>query len=473
MSDSQSGPAGKLENPADVKRKQLFLLAIVGIGVLLAAFFTTLFSDGDEKVAKSKKKESVSKTTIATAASKVDPRDVWIGTAGSQIATLEKDKQGLEDRIRRLEDKEKREERPGATAAAGYMPSPMAPPPMAPPPVALPALAPPPSLGSTAAQPAVGAGQLARPDLQVPMALPSPIATTVVAAPQAAPSPDAGQPPQRAGDSQGAPAAAAISGAGTVKPAAPGTSADKDLTRENYIPAGAFFRAVLLSGLDAPTGGQVQANPHPVLLRLLDNAVLPNQFRAQVKECFIVAAGYGDMSSERAYLRTESLSCVNKRGQVIDVAINGWAIGDDGKAGIRGQLVSKQGRALANAVLSGVLSGIGSAIRESSVNTQVGGFSGTVVQTPKPGQEFRAGMGEGVSKGVDRLTDYYVKLAERMFPVVEVDAGRVVDIALSKGMSLKGLFKQDAPVVQAGDDLAALEQRQRLRKSSLLEPEDR
>lgn len=200
----------------------------------------------------------------------------------------------------------------------------------------------------------------------------------------------------------------------------------------------------MLSGLDAPTGGQVQANPHPVLLRLVDNAILPNRFRAQVSECFVVAAGYGDMSSERAYLRTESLSCVNRKGQVIDVPINGWAIGDDGKAGIRGRVVSKQGQAIANAIMSGVLGGLGSAIRESSVTTQSGGYPGTVVQTPKPGKEFRAGVGAGISKGLDRLTEYYIDLAERIFPVIEVDAGRVVDVALNKGMSLKGLYKGDA-----------------------------
>ena len=49
-----------------------------------------------------------------------------------------------------------------------------------------------------------------------------------------------------------------------------------------YIPSGTFARALLLGGLDAPTGGQAQRNPQPVLLRLMDNAVLPNQFRSKV-----------------------------------------------------------------------------------------------------------------------------------------------------------------------------------------------
>lgn len=473
MSDSQLGPAGKLENAADVKKKQLFLLAVVVIGVVLATFFTSLFSDSSDARPRPKKNEAVIKTSIATAGSKVDPREVWIGTAGNQIATLEREKQALEDRIRRLEEKSE-EAKASAGAAANYMP-PLPPLPPPPAPMAIPAAMPPglPPMGVS--EPIRGAGQTsdahggtqgAPGQMNVAPAEPGNlIATTVVGAASTPPASQGADSQQRAGNDR------------NVKPAttpvsATATPPEKDLTREDYVPAGSFFRAVMLSGLDAPTGGQVQANPHPVLMRLVDNAVLPNQFRAQVKECFVVAAGYGDMSSERAYLRTESLSCVNKKGQVIDVPINGWAIGDDGKAGIRGRVVSKQGQALANAIGAGVLSGIGSAIRESSVNTTIGGFSGNVVQTPRPGHEFRAGFGEGVSKGLDKLTDYYIKLAERMFPVVEVDAGRVVDIALSKGMSLKGLFKQEGINPTAADnDASALALRRRTQHESLRDTE--
>ena len=69
------------------------------------------------------------------------------------------------------------------------------------------------------------------------------------------------------------------------------------------------------------------------LMRLMDNAVLPNQFRSKVKECFVVGAGYGDVSSERAYIRTESLSCITRDGTAIDVPIKGYVAGEDGKAG--------------------------------------------------------------------------------------------------------------------------------------------
>ena len=203
-----------------------------------------------------------------------------------------------------------------------------------------------------------------------------------------------------------------------------------------YIPSGAFTRAILLGGLDAPTGGQSQRNPQPVLLRLVDNAVLPNHFRSRIKECFVVGAGFGDVSSERAYIRTESLSCVTREGTAIDVPIKGYVAGEDGKAGMRGRLVSKQGQLLANALLAGVASGIGQAFQQSSTTMSVSPLGAT--STVDPGKQFEAGFGTGVGKALDRLAQYYISLAEKVFPVIEIDAGRTVDVVITQGISLQG-----------------------------------
>ena len=202
----------------------------------------------------------------------------------------------------------------------------------------------------------------------------------------------------------------------------------------SYVPSGSFFRAALLGGLDAPTGGQAQSNPHPVLMRAQDNAFLPNRYRFKVKECFALGASYGDISAERAYIRLESMSCVRHNGKAIDVPVKGYVVGEDGKAGMRGRLVSKQGQVLANALLAGIGAGIGQAFQQSAttVSTNPLGSVGTL----DPGKQFQAGVGNGVGKALDRLSQYYITLAEKMFPIIEVDAGRTVDVVFTKGFSL-------------------------------------
>lgn len=207
----------------------------------------------------------------------------------------------------------------------------------------------------------------------------------------------------------------------------------EDIT--NYIPAGSFARVTLLGGMDAPTGGQAQSTPQPVLFRADGNAILPNKFKFQVKECLGVGAGYGDIASERAYIRAESLSCVLENGETVDVEIKGYIAGEDGKTGMRGRLVSKQGQMLANALMAGIGSGIGQAFQQGATTQSISALGTT--QTVSNGQAFQAGASAGVGKAFDRLANYYISLAEKTFPVIEIDAGRTVDLVLTKGVSFR------------------------------------
>jgi conjugal transfer pilus assembly protein TraB len=228
-----------------------------------------------------------------------------------------------------------------------------------------------------------------------------------------------------------APQRSGVSGApGTAAPPSPPSPA-RAATIATYLPV-SFTHAVLLGGLDAPTGGQAQTNPQPVLLRLADHAFLPNRFRSAVKECFVIGAGYGDISAERAYIRTENLSCVRDDGRTLEVKIHGSIFGEDGKVGVRGRLVTKQGQILANALIAGVVSGIGQAFQASATTTAISPLG--AVSTIASGKELEAGLSTGVGRAMDRLAQYYISLAEKTFPVIEVDAGRNVDVVLTQGV---------------------------------------
>jgi conjugal transfer pilus assembly protein TraB len=218
--------------------------------------------------------------------------------------------------------------------------------------------------------------------------------------------------------------------------AKPTTPAQQD-TNAGYVPAGSFVRVALLGGLDAPTGGQAQTNPHPILMRTQDNAFLPNRYRFEIKECFILASSYGDISSERAFGRLENLSCVRRDGRAVDIPVKGYVVGEDGKAGMRGRLISKQGQVLANALLAGIGSGIGQAFQNSSSTQSISPLGTT--STVNQGQQLQNGISSGVGKALDRLSKYYIDLAEKLFPVIEIDAGRTVEVVFTKGFSMDDL----------------------------------
>ena len=222
-------------------------------------------------------------------------------------------------------------------------------------------------------------------------------------------------------------------------------SASSAKTGGAYLPIG-FMRAVILGGLDAPTGGQASSPGAsvPVFLEVTDLASLPNGFKANVKRCYIVATGWGDVSSERAYLRTTAISCINKQGQTIESPIVGHVFGEDGKNGVRGRLLSKQGQILANALMSGVASGIGQAFAGSASTISVSPLGATQTQGTAPKDILNSSLGLGAGKAMDRLANYYITLAEKTFPVIEVDAGRFVDVAIMQGAVL------DAPLDPVG-----------------------
>ena len=250
--------------------------------------------------------------------------------------------------------------------------------------------------------------------------------------------------PGKPGAPQPAGASASSQGAmSTAKGQAPSQMREAG---KSYLPIG-IVKARLLGGLDAPTQGAAQSSPLPIFLRLEDLAWLPNHWRANVKDCLVTAAGYGDISAERAYFRLEKLSCVRHDGRVMEQNVSGSIYGEDGKLGMRGRLVTKQGQILANALLAGIVSGIGKGVVYQSSTTGVTAL-GTTFTDADPGKEYQAGIGQGVSNAMDRLAQYYISLADKTHPVIEIDADRLVDIGFTKGITL------DVPLPEEVDLMA-------------------
>ncbi|OAI17542.1 TraB/VirB10 family protein [Methylomonas koyamae] len=209
-----------------------------------------------------------------------------------------------------------------------------------------------------------------------------------------------------------------------------------------FIPAGSILTGVLLNGLDAPTGRKAKKEPMPVLFRIKKEAILPNRFHADVRECFLLAAGFGDLSAERAYFRGETFSCVRQDGGVIEVPMNAYATGEDGKNGVRGRVVSKQGALLAQSMMAGFLRGFSDAFGRNQIpilmTGGLGALSGTTpFQSAFSSQSMEGGALKGAGYAMERLSHFYMDMAEEIYPVIEVDATRQVNFIVQKGTALK------------------------------------
>lgn len=364
------------------KTRQYLMLGGAGVVIMGLIFASVALMDGQPDIVATAKTPNTEQqsTSITAPGAAADPKDIWMTQSSAQMKQMEDVIKGLQDQMNAQSGT------PATSTAAEPILPPLPPvPPMQP-----------------AASPLPQTGQIADPNIQAIEPPPEPresgIASFEVSIQES--KPEATPPEARAG----------------------------------YIPAGSFVRVALLGGLDAPTGGQAQTNPHPILMRTQDNAFLPNRYRYAIKECFILASSYGDISSERAFGRLENLSCVKRDGSAVDIPVKGYVVGEDGKAGMRGRLISKQGQILANALLAGIGSGIGQAFQNSSTTQSISALGTT--STVNPGQQLQNGIGVGVGKTLDRLSKYYIDLAEKLFPIIEIDAGRTVEVVFTKGFSL-------------------------------------
>ncbi|TKB23380.1 conjugal transfer protein TraB [Desulfopila sp. IMCC35006] len=206
--------------------------------------------------------------------------------------------------------------------------------------------------------------------------------------------------------------------------------------RTVYLPP-SFMEASLLTGFDAATSsGAKGGNSEPLLLRIQTPAVLPNDIKANLSGCFIIAEAVGRLDKERADVRLVSLSCLSNEGSaVIDTPIKGFVTDSDSKVGLSGRVVSRMGAATARAIIAGFFGGAGEALKAAATTT-----SSSVLGTTNSVEASQIGkyaVGGGLSEGANTLQDFYMNLAKQTTPVIEVAATKKITVIVSEGKDLE------------------------------------
>lgn len=206
---------------------------------------------------------------------------------------------------------------------------------------------------------------------------------------------------------------------------------------ENTLPANTYATAVILGGVDASTSIQAASDPRPVLLRILDKGSLPRRFKSDLKNCRVSASAYGDLSSERVFMRLEKLTCVERlTGETVQTQVAGYILGEDGRAGVRGVVADRAGEVLRQSLMGGFLSGMSQffgAQQQRSV-FPVSPFGQTKALSAD--QMVGSSLSQGTGNALEKYADFFIKRAEQLQPVLQVAAGRKVDIVFTEGTRL-------------------------------------
>ena len=208
-------------------------------------------------------------------------------------------------------------------------------------------------------------------------------------------------------------------------------SSEKKVPSLPYIPSGSFAKSTLIEGADANASVTGNESTVPMQLRVTGLIEMPNSKTYDATGCFIGLEVWGDVSSERAIVRTRNISCL-KNGATIDQPIQGH-VSFRGKNGIKGEVVMRNGKILGWAWGAGFIDGIGSGVQTASQPSVGLGATASL----GAGDVMKMGIGGGSSKAAQTLSDYYIKRAEQYHPVIPIGAGNEVTVVFQDGFQLK------------------------------------
>jgi conjugal transfer pilus assembly protein TraB len=212
-----------------------------------------------------------------------------------------------------------------------------------------------------------------------------------------------------------------------------------------YLPAGTFAEGALLTGVDAGASELTRANPQPVLIRIQKDGTTAGDASYALATCFLIGQAYGDLSSERAYVTVSKLSCVDSsHSRILESPLTAYVVDSDGTIGLRGKLIERNGQLIAKSILTGIFSGLGSvASQVNQANAQnvvsngiTGGYQQSSVNIDAGSLAAAAGF-QGVANASQNLSQFFLKQAESIFPVIFVPSGRKVTIVVQEGQPLK------------------------------------
>lgn len=202
------------------------------------------------------------------------------------------------------------------------------------------------------------------------------------------------------------------------------------------IPSGSLIRARLVSGVDAMVANSANVNNQVTLAKLTDPVLLPNGQKVDLRGCVIMAGVMGEMSTERVYFNSTIVSCMDKKGLAYEGTVKANGLGEDGKLGLRGVLVTRDGALIMKSMQAGLLQGFASAFSNASNTSTVVTDSGSF-QLPSGSYVAKTGLASGVSTGLEQMVKRFNNILDQIFPVLQIDSGRLIEFVVQSSFEVK------------------------------------
>lgn len=205
-----------------------------------------------------------------------------------------------------------------------------------------------------------------------------------------------------------------------------------------------FQKATLVTGADVPTLQKGNDLTRTVWLSTTGDMLIANGHTENIQECIIQAAATGNFASASADIRLTRISCsaLDDDGKYYKLvgAVKGWVYGENGKQGLKGRLVTKEGELIEKAIpltlLESAIQALKNSTQKSSTVYALPGSTGTSAMTNIQ-DSLTDGATKTASTTLDKFSDYYLMILEQLNPIIELKAGREVSIGFEGGEMLQ------------------------------------
>lgn len=203
-------------------------------------------------------------------------------------------------------------------------------------------------------------------------------------------------------------------------------------------------KALMVTGVDAPTFAEGSANPKPVMLSFASPILVANDRSINIRECTGLGSAFGNMNTKRAEITITRINCIVEKGgetYKISEAVQGYVIGEDGSFGLQGRLVDSGSKMVMRQIQIGFLQGTAQAFQAAvqppvTINSY-GSANSEVYNVPSGSSAAGYGAATGVNTGLNALVDYYKAMMDGLYPFISVRGGRTVGVLWQGGEELK------------------------------------
>ena len=124
---------------------------------------------------------------------------------------------------------------------------------------------------------------------------------------------------------------------------------------------------------------------------------------------------------------------------MIETDIEGYAAdGFDGKYGIAGKVVSREGELLTKSFFAGLIGGFGQGFSQTVAPPLTVSNGLTTQGALGAGDIAKMGLGKGVSSSSERISNFLIDRAEQKQPVISIASGKEVELIFQSGTYLDG-----------------------------------